>query len=297
MRKGKIIRLSAILLLLITINYAFVNYRSGEIEVITTTEFQDVVLEINKLSKQYKTDDILIVLDIDNTILTSSIDLGGDIWYEWQRGKLKIKPTKDQIVDCLFEDAIGLLFELGTMDLTDSIIPGIINQWQEKGVSVFALTSRSPKYRTATERELNRKEIDFSKTAIRPEGEELPVYRCQLEREMSYMQGIMMTTGMNKGEMLDYILHKTGCEFKHIVFVDDSQKNVFNMEQHFKNTSTDMTIFHYNKIIEQRKVDNGGLVLTKEQAEKMDADWKELSKTLNIIFPGRYNNGKCLNSN
>ena len=296
MRKDRIISLLTFLMLTITINYAFVNYREDDVKVLAITEFQKVDSVVNILIDQYAISDVLVVLDIDNTILTSSTDLGGDIWYQWQRGKLNIKPTEEQKVECLFEDAIGLLYELGTMELTDSVIPSLINSWQEKGISVFALTSRNPKFRAATERELNRKKIDFTKTALKLDGEELPVYRYSLEREMSYMKGIMMTTGMNKGEMLKHILQKTGKNFKSIVFVDDSRKNVSNMEQQFKNSNINMTIFYYDKIIEERKIANGGVVLTKEQAERMDSDWKELSMTLKSIFPNRYMDSKCLDS-
>ena len=295
MKKYKIIRLLPVLFLTITLNFAFINNDKGDVKIVTTTNFKKVNKHINRLLKKNAPSDILIVLDIDNTILTSSTDLGGDIWYQWQRGKLNLKPTDEQKVKCLFEDAIGLLYELGTTELTDTILPNLINNWQEKEIPVFALTSRSPRYRSATERELSRREIDFTKTAIRPEGENLPTYRYYLKNEMSYMQGIMMTSGMNKGEMLQHILEKTAQNFESIIFVDDSEKNVYNLEQQFKNSGIDMTIFHYTKVIEDRKKNNGGEVLTEEQAEKMDMDWKKLNATLKVIFPDRYTDDNCLN--
>lgn len=295
MRKYKIIRLLPVLILAIAINFAFINNDKRNVKIVTTTSFQKVDSLVNTLLTQNDSSNILIVLDIDDTILTSSTDLGGDVWYQWQRGKLNIKPTDAQKVDCLFEDSIGLLYELGTAELTDTIIPSLISNWQEKEVPVFALTSRSPKYRAATERELSRREIDFTKTALRPDGENLPIYRYHLKNEMSYIQGIMMTSGMNKGEMLHHILEKTDKNFESIIFVDDSEKNVSNLEQQFKNSGIDMTIFHYTKVIEDRKMNNSGEILTKEQAEKMDMDWKKLNATLKAIFPDRYADGNCLN--
>jgi len=295
MRKYKIIRLLPVLIITITLNFAFINSNKRDVKIVTTTSVQKVDSLVNTLINQNGASNILIVLDIDNTILTSSTDLGGDIWYQWQRGKLNIKPTDDQKVECLFEDSIGLLYELGTTELTDSIIPNLISNWQEKEIPVFALTSRSPKYRAATERELNRREIDFTKTALRPEGENLPTYRYKLKNEMSYMQGIMMTSGMNKGEMLQHILEKTDKNFESIIFVDDSEKNVYNLERQFKNSGMDLTVFHYTKVIEDRKMNNGGVILTEKQAEKMDMDWKKLNATLKAIFPDRYADDKCLN--
>ncbi len=295
MRKYKIIRLLPVLILTIVLNFAFINNSKGNVKIVTTTNFKKVDSHVNKLLEKNDYSNILVVLDIDNTILTSSTDLGGDIWYQWQRGKLNIKPTEEQKVECLFENAIGLLYELGTTELTDSIIPSLISNWQEKEIPVFALTSRSPRYRAATERELRRTGIDFTKTALRPEGKNLPTYRYSLKNEMSYMQGIMMTSGMNKGKMLQHILDKTDQYFESIIFVDDSEKNVYNLEQQFKNTGIDMTIFHYTKVIEDRKKDNDGVILTEGQVEKMDMDWIELNTTLKAIFPNRYADNKCLN--
>ncbi len=257
---------------------------SADPHIDTTTTFSDVNNKIEALLDLYTSSEILIVVDIDNTLLTSESDLGSDIWYQWQRGKLNYIPNEKQKVDNLFEDAIPLLYELGTMKLTDTIIPGIIFDWQQNGIAVFALTSRSPQCRPATERELDKNHIDFTQTAIRPKGEPLPVYSYSAEREISYMRGIMMTSGLNKGEMLDDLLQKTGNSYKAIVFVDDSEKNVNNIKKHFSGSSIDFNIFFYNKVVEERKLANGGDVLTKKQVKRMDADWKKLNKTLKKIY-------------
>lgn len=253
-----------------------------------TTDFRVADLIVSQKLLQYGAPGLLVVLDIDNTLLTSTVDLGGDIWYSWQRGELEIKPTENQKVKCLFNDAIGLLYELGTMQLTDENIPDYIHGWQKSGITLFALTSRDPRSRTATERELLNYKIDFSVTGLRRAGEPLAVYRDSVPREMSYMKGIMMTAGMNKGEMLKYILEKTGRSFRAIVFVDDSKKNVEAVKKSFSNVpEMDLTNIQYEKIVAERKKSNGGPVLTQDQVNKMANDWKELNMTLNKIFPGR----------
>jgi hypothetical protein len=166
--------------------------------------------------------------------------------------------------------------------------------WQSEGNTVFALTSRAPKYRAATERELARRGIDFMSSALKPLGESVPVYRETLGRELSYMKGIMMTSGMNKGEMLSYILEKTGREFDALVFVDDSEKNIINMMEKYKDHhDIDRNIYHYTHIEEHRE-EQYGQVLTQEQASKMVQDWKTLNATLNQLFPQRNVQNKCL---
>jgi hypothetical protein len=256
--------------------------------------FKAVASGVAKLNETYGKDKVLIVLDIDNTLLTSSVDLGGDIWYQWQRGKLQIKPNASQKVTCLFEDTIGLLYELAPMKLTEESVPEIVSAWQKDGNTVMALTSRAPKYRAATERELGRGGLNFEGSALSPKGQEAPVYREIIGRELSYMKGVMMTSGMNKGEMLSYILDKTKRHFKAIVFVDDSEKNIVNVYDKFKpRADIDTNIYHYVNIEKNRELEFGA-VLTQDQADKMANDWVALNESLNVIFPDRVRAQGCL---
>lgn len=256
--------------------------------------FADVVAVTSKLSQQYGEDKVLIVMDIDNTILTSTTDIGSDVWYQWQRGKLDIKPSPSQTVGCLFEDSIGLLYELVPMTLTEPQLDKTISNWQKSGHTVMALTSRAPKYRAATERELIRNQVDLSASALTPVGQNTFMFREVKGRELSYMQGVMMTSGMNKGEMLQHILNKANREFPAIIFVDDSQKNIddmYNTYQDIKNV--DMRIFHYTHIEEQREK-QFGQVLTQQQADLMGQQWQQLNATLGQIFPARNLEQGCL---
>ena len=245
---------------------------------------------IDDMVREYGAENVLVVMDIDNTILTSDTDLGSDIWYQWQRGELDTKPAEDQKLssDCLFGEAIGLLYELGTMSITDSLLPGYVESWQADGITVFALTSRSPNYRAATVRELRRNYINLGETELRyADGREL-FLDTTLARDLSYFNGIMMTSGMNKGDMLSFILKISGRSFKAIIFVDDTRKNI----DHVKANSAayhceEVVLFHYNKIIADRLAKNNNVVLTREQSDKMAEDWIILVNTLNAIFPER----------
>jgi FMN phosphatase YigB (HAD superfamily) len=258
----------------------------ADVVVKETDQFKDVEAKVSELQKEGKSP--LIVIDIDNTLLTSTSDIGGDIWYQWQRGKLDVKPQDGDKVDCLFQDSIGLLYELVPMKIIEDDVPSTVSNWQDSGLTVMALTSRSPNYRYATEREMARNQYDMTRTALKVKGEEeLPIYIDNPKRPLSYINGIMMTTGMNKGTMLEYILDKTGQSFSDVVFIDDSKKNVVNMEKAYKDdASLDMTIFHYTKVESDRIAANGA-VLTQAQADKMASDWKELNKVLDKVAPAR----------
>ena len=262
-----------------------------------TVSFEKIEAAVTAFNRKHGADDVLVVLDIDNTLLTGTVDLGGDIWYQWQRDRLSIRPQPDQKVACLFEDAIGLLYELGPMRLTEETLPETIASWQDQGNTVFALTSRSPKYRAATERELTRLGIDFGRAPLAPKGKAAPVYREKADREWSYMQGIMMTTGMNKGTMLESLLARTGRRFAAIVFVDDTRRHVDDMSAAFRDTDdVEVSIFHFTKIEAERMNDYGN-VLTQRQAEKMASDWRKLNTVLNEVFPSRNLPEGCLGRN
>ncbi len=261
-----------------------------------SARFADVVATASLMNNKYQAKNVLIVLDIDNTLLTSTTDIGGDIWYQWQRGKLDLKPTEEQKVACLFEDSIGLLYELGPMTLTESSLPDIITNWQKNGNTLMALTSRAPKHRSATERELASNNINMALSALAPIGQQAPVYRETTTRELSYMKGVMMTSGMNKGEMLKYILEKTKRSFDAIIFVDDSQANIDAIYAEYKTENkVEMTIFHYTKVEEDR-IHQQGVLLTNAQVSKMENDWEKLNLTLNEVFPTRQRQG-CLSVN
>lgn len=263
--------------------------------VTTTTTFSDVSEAVNKLNKRYSVDRVLIVSDIDNTLLTSTADLGGDIWYQWQTGKLAIKPEDTERVSCLFEDTIGLLYELNPMVPTEPALADTVSKWQSQGNTVFALTSRAPKYRAATERELLRNGFDMSLSALTPERQKNPNYREALERELSYSRGVMMTTGMNKGLMLKWILDKTEQEFDAIVFIDDSKKNIDNLAAAWNNSNVEVQLFYYTRI-EENRVHENGAVLTEEQAHAMASNYKQLMATLQTVFPARKSQS-CLSVN
>lgn len=252
-----------------------------------TQSFEDVVAVTRSLTRQYGADNVLIVMDIDNTILTSTTDIGSDVWYQWQTGKLAIKPTTSQQVTCLYADSIGLLYELSPMKLTENSLDQTISNWQTSGHTVMALTSRAPQYRAATERELTRNQVNLASSALVPIGQDTMLFREMKGREISYMQGIMMTSGMNKGDMLQYLLEKADRKFAAIVFVDDSKKNIDNIYQAYQNVKElDMRIFHYTRVEDERKHQFGQL-LTQEQANNMAEQWKQLNSTLDHLFPAR----------
>lgn len=170
-------------------------------------------------------------------------------------------------------------------------------------MSILVLSSRGPKYRSATERELKRNGLEFSHSALRRIGESTSefsymalnkgksksdsAYSKADLREISYKNGILLSSGIHKGTMLDQILEKVNRQFDAIVVVDDGKDNLDAMKDTFSHRDdVDLSLIHYTKVERERR-QISGKVLTEEQAKKMSQDWRSLEKALDDLFPNR----------
>ena len=67
--------------------------------------------ELDAIEKQAPARATLFVFDIDNTLLTTKIDLGGDAWFGWQENLLKTNPQSPDLVAPDFAGLINVLTE------------------------------------------------------------------------------------------------------------------------------------------------------------------------------------------
>ncbi len=203
---------------------------------------------VKNLEKHPRT---LVVFDIDNTVLAMKTHLGSDQWFNWKAEQaIKKDPS-------LFEQVLAwqeISYQLGEMRPTQKETPLVVKKLQDKGLTVFALTSRSPYYRRPTERELSKYKVDFSRTSF---GKGIPKKFIPpgQEREVDYMNGIFMTQGLHKGQMLEYILrrYKKTKSFTQIVFIDDGKKNVDRVFESFDKKPVDILSILYTKEDERVK--------------------------------------------
>jgi hypothetical protein len=118
---------------------------NADSEISTSRNLADV-LEILRPSYAGRT---LLVLDIDDTLLTSAGFFGSDAWYEWQR---RLSPGSPGYVPCRF-DVMAMHFETGAQLATQPEAVEIINSIR---IDKIILTSRSDLSRGGTVRELKR---------------------------------------------------------------------------------------------------------------------------------------------
>lgn len=181
--------------------------------------------------------DVLVVYDIDNTLLKMKRNFGSDQWFNWQSDCLKMSWSCPHSLAKSFDELINIqyeIFSLASMTRTEPGLSHIVSNLQNKSFNLIALTSRGPEARNATERELQKNGFKLSNTAIGysigesfiPAGE---------ERTASYQNGIFMTSGMNKGKMLRTLVDFFGKKYKAIFFIDDHKKHTDRVYQAYIN--------------------------------------------------------------
>ena len=235
----------------------------------------------------------LIIFDIDDTLLEAKNFVGSGKWYNWQRGrevfdadgKLVGIEDKNKFM-CMF-GTLGTLFELGTTKLTQADAAEIVNKL--KIYDLMILTARTYGFRSATERELLNNGIDVTdKHLLAPEtGLEFAIDKNKPTAKITYKNGIVMSSGQNKGHVLTAILERLNKTYRHIYFIDDSQKNIDNMVQEWKESKSKVSIFHYTKIDQS---------ISQKEVEQSIAAKQIFDKFLNLTYPDRYQSflqGQC----
>lgn len=271
-------------------------------EITAADDFADVAAAANAYADNVGPEHVLLVLDIDNTLLAMNQALGSDQWFEWQKYLLEHEPQSEQLVADSFEgllEAQGLLYNLGRMHPPQKDLPQMIRHLQGLGVRTLVLTSRGPEFRVATERELRRNGYDFERSALPvrdiPGGTYLPydlddpaadgltkndvaAFHLEEPRRVSYEHGIMMTAGQSKGAMLLTILHRAEMAVQAVVYDDDNIRHVGYVFAAIAGRGQEITAFHYTREDTHIKRFQYG------DKEDVGRRWRKLNRTLEEVF-------------
>lgn len=193
----------------------------------STDELQLVTELALDMAKTYGGDRVLVVLDIDNTLLAMEQDLGSDQWYYWQKSLEESDPCSSMRVDDLLHTQGALYFASAMRSVQDNTADQI-RRMQDAGLKVIALTSRSPEYRLSTFRELRRNNMSFWPGAWPPaRGFGGPFVPEGGLRETLYEDGVFLTAGQNKGVMLRALLDRSGQPYPELIIaIDDKQEHL-----------------------------------------------------------------------
>jgi hypothetical protein len=267
-----------------------------------TDDFADVARAVRDYAERYGPRRVLLVLDIDNTLLAMRQPLGSDQWFEWQRFLIEHQPDSPHAVAGTFEGLLevqGLLYNLGRMRPTQPDLPVLIARLQGRGIYTLVLTARGDEFRVATERELSRNGFDFAQSALPvrgiPQGLYLPydledpeadgltrrevaAFRLGAPRPVSYSSGIMMTAGQAKGAMLLSLLHRSVVATEAIVYVDDNIRHVGFVFAAIAGRGHEITAFHYTREdVNVKRFQYG-------DKGEVTRRWRTLKRVMNEVF-------------
>ncbi|MFN3190025.1 MAG: DUF2608 domain-containing protein [Aureliella sp.] len=268
----------------------------------TTADFSRVVSRSSELATQYGQSEVLVVFDIDNTLLAMNQDLGSDQWFNWQSQLMNSEPDSPDLVAEDFDGLLevqGTLFALSKMHPPEPELPDHISAIQALGLTTVVLTSRGYAFRDAAERELNRNGYDLAATALRikeSRGLFMPFDPDQPEAHglspsiiediqgrlgpVTYSNGIYMTAGQHKGYMLRTLLARAEPkkEFKAILFVDDHKKHTIRMHDAYEDSPIHLVTFHYTR--EAGNVSN----FNASQKNHVIEDWRRLEDFVDSVL-------------
>ncbi|MCF6776310.1 DUF2608 domain-containing protein [Thiotrichales bacterium 19X7-9] len=278
-----------------------ISYANAKIVTITSNQFSTLNAKAIELANNYGSSHVLIVYDIDNTLLALNQNLGSDQWFSWQEHLLKNKPHAKALVANNFQGLLkaqGLLFELSDMHLTEKDIPSIIQHLKTQGYPMVVITSRGHDFDHTTLKALNNNDLNFSHSfnVTMPKGSYYPYRLGNLKdsgltekdllvalmnkkpREVTFEQGVLFGAGQNKGILLKTLLAKSATEIKAVIFIDDSQKNITQFNQVMANTNLTIISIRYSA--------EDAVVKAFQASNKHNVtlQWQKLNQTLNEVF-------------
>jgi hypothetical protein len=244
-----------------------------------TSDLADVTADTLKLIEKTGMENILVVFDIDNTLLAMEQGLGSDQWYDWQKSLSEEDQCNPRNVGERFA-VQGALYFVSAMRASQEDAAAQVRAIQDEGVAVIALTSRGPDYQLQTFRELRRNDFSFSYSAIGPAGGYYEPFMPVEDGRLSlYEDGVFLTAGQHKGQMLYALLEKTGTPLPGvIVMADDKQKNLDAVKETFSALNIPVHAWRYTG--EDDNVRNFNPDLADSQWNSIEEALRQIQQTL-----------------
>lgn len=206
--------------------------------------------------------ELCVVYDMDNTIVTNDANFGGDHWASWNNNLPSENSNKLDSwgVSKDFHSLEGALRMLMTYRLTESNVLSTINKIKdEQNHPSIVMTARGfERYYAATENELTQNKLNFTTNPIGITGNSsmLLTITPNIEHNSfkAYYNGVYYTARDNKGgEIQNLILQQRAITnnnslCKNIVFIDNSENNVNNVYNEFLHNNkinANLTAIHY----------------------------------------------------
>src|SRR6185312_11095601 len=103
-------------------------------EMVDVDDFAEVGAKVEQYTHKFKPENVLLVLDIDNTLMAMDSPLGSDQWFEWQKYLISHEPSSKYAVASSFDGLVaaqGLLYDVSHMHPPQKNLPGLMRRAQD----------------------------------------------------------------------------------------------------------------------------------------------------------------------
>jgi hypothetical protein len=160
-----------------------------------------------------------VLIDVDNTLIESRVDLGSAQWRWHIRNKAKAAGFSKEESDAILDQFWMFVQPLIPVRPVDPKTPEILHSLQ---VPVVALTARDPEECKHTQKQLDSAKIQLENN--------FPALSLQTAFPALFENGVIYCGENTKGEVLAAFFKATGQKPKKIIFIDDRLEQVKTVE-------------------------------------------------------------------
>ncbi len=208
----------------------------------------------------------LIVLDIDDTIYESAMQLGTPTWFYGMIRHLREQGIKRERVSTVLSDIDFKIQPHMRVNVIENELVDAIASWQKRAKRVVALTSRPDFLASATQNQLSSVGIQFHD----------PIFPCIEARwnkgHGAFINGVLHVNELRKSSVLEHFidaLEKCGGEVNAIAHADDQKKYVREIEELAQKRKLDFLGIIYGRAIHKREFD---IHKANQELEQLEAD-------------------------
>lgn len=214
----------------------------SEAKIIETTTIETVMPLV--------TEDMWIVVDLDNTVYEGKQALGHTEWFYDKAHKLmKNGMTLDEATRECYPEWIEVQKISPVKAVEEGFIP-FLKKARQLGLVTMGLTHRQPSIADSTIRQL--KSLDWVFTPSAPSKD---IFIVPSETPTIYKEGVLFTGEYNKkGEIFVRFLSIVGQKPKKILFIDDKRSHVEDVEKAVEEQGIEYIGVHYRAIEQAEKV-------------------------------------------
>lgn len=197
------------------------------------------------------TADTLVLVDLDDTCVTTESMLGSSPWWEHFTRKMMSAQFDTRTVYQSVFPLIGKIIQSIPLKTIEKETPFIIHSLQEQNITVWGLTGRvkeapyDPNFAGTTHFHLQKVGIDFEISPLPPASN---LTRNSTTKSFAY--GILFTSHQLKGPILKQFLQEIQYTPAKIVMVDDMASHLESIEQVLQEMHIPHACFRYKRLEE-----------------------------------------------